>query len=337
MHDDEIAKELIFRVLISRARGESHLAKGSLAGLSVRRLIEAVSETLSKEPATLELNGTFVIVGDIHGNIDDLLRVFEKFQYPPYQSYLFLGDYVDRGENSIESIIVLYSLKLLFPEHIFLLRGNHECEAVTRNYGFKDECFGFFKKKRTYKRFCQSFTHLPLAAVVNDETFCVHGGLSPSIRFVSEIEEVVRKPVTDIGRSVAEHFLWGDPCNKTTGFADSPRGVGFLFGADKVDEFLDDNDLKRIIRAHEYCADGMHMRLENCLTIFTCCDYCGKGNDAAVVLLKSGAEPSIKIFKNCKQSHKFLMPEWLLEDARGFARPVESDPNEAIALNVLLC
>ena len=339
MRDDDLAKEFIFRVLVSRTRGEGHLERGSLAGLSICQLIDSVVTLLEKEPHHLSISGSVVVVGDLHGSIDDLLRIFERFSYPPSQTYLFLGDYVDRGENSIEVLLILYSLKLLFPDHVFLLRGNHECALISRCYGFRDECVRFFKTKRVYHRFCGSFSHLPLAATVNGEVFCVHGGLSPSISFLDDIAQI-KKPLKDVSSSIAEDLLWSDPMDGVDGFDESPRRVGFLFGRPQVEQFLADNGLTLMIRAHEFCPRGSEEKVEGCLTVFSACDYCGQGNDGAVAILKKGEKPEVSIFEfEPGKRRRFLFPEWVLENTVFLKAPVIHEP-EGIAdvkLDVVMC
>jgi predicted phosphodiesterase len=170
----------------------------------------------------LELAGNFTVVGDIHGNIDDLLRVFERRGYPPETNYLFLGDYVDRGQNSVEVLIMLYSLKVLFPSNIYLIRGNHECESVTAVYGFKREVCRRFSVQ-VYQKFVKSFSHLPYAAVVNNKYFCVHGGISPDLASVDEIADI-EKPQISAASSLANDMVWSDPLD-VNGFVKSDRGT----------------------------------------------------------------------------------------------------------------
>jgi hypothetical protein len=144
-------------------------------------LCDSVYSFLSAEPVLLRLSAPIVIVGDIHGNIPDLLRIFEECGYPPHQKYLFLGDYIDRGLHSIEVITLLFALKCKFPEHIYLLRGNHETFNISSVYGFSKEC-----KKRfsdvVFTEFNSVFECLPIAAVVGRALFCVHGGISPALK-----------------------------------------------------------------------------------------------------------------------------------------------------------
>jgi diadenosine tetraphosphatase ApaH/serine/threonine PP2A family protein phosphatase len=290
------------------------------------------------------VQGDFVVVGDLHGQIDDLLQIFERFGYPPVQSYLFLGDYVDRGKNSIEVILLLYALKALYPNCVYLLRGNHESEVATRTYGFKDECTEFFKKRKTYHRFCKSFTYLPVAATVNSGIFCVHGGLSPSLPFLADIEDQVKKPLVDIGMSAAEGLLWSDPSvSFCSGFRASPRGIGFLFGQEQLDCFLNDNELSMMVRAHQFCESGSNVTLRGCLTVFSACNYCGKGNDGAVAILRSGEAANICVFPYCERmaAHRAIFPEWLLCSGRAMKDPLSDlEAMEGVFLGakpLLLC
>lgn len=103
-------------------------------------LIVKFKDIISIQPVFLELEAPLAIVGDIHGQYYDLLRLFDYGGFPPKTNYLFLGDYVDRGKQSIETISLLMAYKIKYPENFFLLRGNHESEAINRLYGFYDEC-----------------------------------------------------------------------------------------------------------------------------------------------------------------------------------------------------
>jgi diadenosine tetraphosphatase ApaH/serine/threonine PP2A family protein phosphatase len=332
--DDEALKTLISRVIISRFQGDSHLPRGGLDGCSVRDLIESAQSLFASEPVQLSLSGAFIVVGDLHGNIDDLLRVFDRFDYPPAQSFLFLGDYIDRGENSIETLLLLYALKVQFPKSIYLLRGNHECESISKTYGFKDECTAFFKKRRTYHRFCQSFAHLPIAAVVNDKFFCVHGGISPSIPYIDEIGEQIQKPLDNVNSSFAEDLLWSDPSSKICGFSDSPRHTGFLFGQDSLKQFLADNSLSLMVRAHQFCPSGVEFPIDGCLTVFSASDYCGLGNDGAVVLLRENGTYHVETFHvMAKERRRCLLPSWVV-DRYWSLKSLEPEPFAEIVIEV---
>ncbi|ELV13721.1 Serine/threonine-protein phosphatase PP1-beta catalytic subunit [Tupaia chinensis] len=134
---------------------------------------------------------TRLLEGDIHGQYTDLLRLFEYGGFPPEANYLFLGDYVDRGKQSLETICLLLAYKIKYPENFFLLRGNHECASINRIYGFYDECKRRFNIK-LWKTFTDCFNCLPIAAIVDEKIFCCHGGLSPDLQSMEQIRRIMR-------------------------------------------------------------------------------------------------------------------------------------------------
>ncbi|OHS99987.1 Serine/threonine-protein phosphatase PP1 isozyme 7 [Tritrichomonas foetus] len=321
MNDGELT-DLIFQVLISRMRRDGHCL---LKTRPVKRLIKACTTEFQKEPTQLHLRGKFVIVGDLHGNIDDLISIFMNYGYPPETQYVLLGDYVDRGKNSIETLILLYALKLKFPQSIYLLRGNHESKSTKLFSGFKDECLVHLNK-RCYSLFIKSFSYLPLAALLNHSIFCVHGGLSQSIIDITEIDRI-EKPITDISLSIASDLLWSDPSPDVLKFSSSPRGNGCLFGSEIVDQFLGDNELSLIIRAHEFCPDGYKWSLENCLTVFSASDYMGTGNLGGVAVVSNSDNVKTFTFKKA-ENFKVIMPSWVFEESRGL-KPFEPETAHA--------
>ncbi len=142
------------------------------------------------------------ICGDIHGQYYDLLRLFEYGGFPPEANYLFLGDYVDRGKQSLETICLLLAYKIKYPENFFILRGNHECASINRIYGFYDECKRRYNIK-LWKTFTDCFNCLPIAAIIDEKIFTMHGGLSPDLNSMEQIRRVMRP--TDVS---AAAFLW---------------------------------------------------------------------------------------------------------------------------------
>lgn len=187
--------------------------------------------------------------GDIHGQYLDLLRLFEYGGFPPASSYLFLGDYVDRGKQSLETICLLLAYKIKYPDKIFLLRGNHEDAKINRIYGFYDECKRRFNV-RLWKFFTDCFNCLPIAALIEQKILCVHGGLSPELHDLNQIREIERPTdVPDYG--LLCDLLWSDPDPGTQGWGESDRGVSCTFGAEKLVEFLEKNDLDLLCRGHQ--------------------------------------------------------------------------------------
>lgn len=284
MHDVEL-NDFIFQVLVSRMRRDGHCP---LNLKHVKRLIKNCTSLFQKEKVQLRLEGKFTIVGDLHGNIDDLINIFQKYGDPQEEKYVFLGDYVDKGQNSIETILLLYALKVKFPNNVYLLRGNHESSSIGN---FHDECITNLNK-RCYTLFCKSFSYMPLTAILNRKIFCVHGGFSHSILDITEIDKIER-PISDISFSDASDLLWSDPSPSVQKFSSSPRGNGVLFGADAVDQFLGDNELSLIIRAHQYCKDGFKWSLDDCLTIFSASDYMGAGNNSGIAIVEKKEKETI--------------------------------------------
>jgi serine/threonine-protein phosphatase PP1 catalytic subunit len=211
-------------------------------------------EVFLSQPALLELDAPVKIVGDIHGQYPDLIRLFEMSGSPPNANFLFLGDYVDRGKQSLETILLLLCYKLKYPENFFLLRGNHECANVTRVYGFYDEC----KRRcniKTWKTFIDTFNTLPIAAIVAEKIFCVHGGLSPSLSHMDDIRNIARPTdVPDYG--LLNDLLWSDPADMDDDWAANERGVSYCFGKKVITQFLERHNFDLVCRAHMVVEDG---------------------------------------------------------------------------------
>jgi serine/threonine-protein phosphatase PP1 catalytic subunit len=240
----------------------------SLKNAEIFAICSAAREVFLSQPPLLELSAPVKIVGDIHGQYTDLIRMFEMCGFPPNSNYLFLGDYVDRGKQSLETILLLLCYKLKFPENFFLLRGNHECANVTRVYGFYDEC-----KRRTnikiWKAFVDTFNTLPIAAIVAQKIFCVHGGLSPSLAHMDDIRAIARPTdVPDYG--LLNDLLWSDPADMENDWESNERGVSYCFGKKVIMEFLQRHDFDLVCRAHMVVEDGYEFFTDRILvTVFS--------------------------------------------------------------------
>lgn len=226
-----------------------------LKNAEIFAICQASRELFLTQPALLELAPPVKIVGDVHGQYTDLIRMFEMCGFPPNANFLFLGDYVDRGKQSLETILLLLCYKLKFPENFFLLRGNHECANVTRVYGFYDEC----KRRcniKVWKAFIDTFNCLPIAAIVAGKIFCVHGGLSPSLSSMDDIRGVQRPTdVPDYG--LLNDLLWSDPAEGLeSDWEPNERGVSYCFGKKIIMEFLQKHDFDLVCRAHMVVEDG---------------------------------------------------------------------------------
>ena len=189
------------------------------------------------------------VCGDIHGQFHDLQELFRIGGNSPDTNYLFMGDYVDRGYYSVETVTLLVALKVRFRHRITILRGNHESRQITQVYGFYDECLRKYGNANVWKYFTDLFDFLPLTALIEDQIFCLHGGLSPSIdtldhiRALDRVQEVPHEgPMCDL--------LWSDPDDRC-GWGISPRGAGYTFGQDISEAFNHNNGLTLIARAHQ--------------------------------------------------------------------------------------
>ena len=236
-----------------------------------------------RQPMLLELEAPIKICGDIHGQYPDLLRLFDYGGVPPESNYLFLGDYVDRGKQSLEVICLLFAYKVKYPENFFLLRGNHETQSINKIYGFYDEC------KRRYnpglwKLFTQCFDCLPVAALIDEKIICMHGGLSPDFRSFDLIRDISRP--TDVpDKGLLCDLLWADPDKDTAEWGENERGVSYTFGTKVVEQILDKHDLDLVCRAHQVVEDGYEFFAgRRLVTIFSAPNYCGEFDNAGAMM-----------------------------------------------------
>ena len=256
-----------------------------------------VTNVFKTEPTLLELDGPVVVVGDLHGHLLDLYRILKTFDLPPTTTYLFLGDLVDRGEFSIETISFVFVLKILFPKNIFIIRGNHEFRSTTINGGLMAEINNLYPRSSVFEALAGTFQYIPLAAKIGTKILCLHGGLSPGFSTASQISQLDR-PITNYENPVVCGLLWSDPSEKTDSFLPSPRGTGFLFGQKALFKFLKQNHLRMIIRGHECTKEGFSAKFDNrILTVFSASNYCGvTGNQASVILIEKDLTTIARFF-----------------------------------------
>jgi len=249
----------------------------------IRNLCFKSRAVLTNQPILLELEAPIKIVGDIHGQYYDLLRLFEYGGFPPEANYLFLGDYVDRGKQSLETICLLLAYKIKFAENFFILRGNHECASINRIYGFYDECKRRYSIK-LWKTFTDCFNCLPVAGLVDEKILCMHGGLSPELKSFEQIRRFLRPTdVPDTG--LLCDLLWSDPEQNMSGWGENDRGVSYTFGPDVVTKFLARHDLDLICRAHQVVEDGYEFFAKRQLvTLFSAPNYCGEFDNAGAMM-----------------------------------------------------
>lgn len=273
----------------------------------IKTLIIKCKDILVKQPMLLDLEAPINIMGDIHGQFFDLLRLFEFSGFPPKANYLFLGDYVDRGKQSIETICLLMAYKVKYPENFFLLRGNHESETVNRLYGFYDECRRRYNL-RLWKLFTDLFNWMPVAALIDDKIFCVHGGLSPELNTLDQISKIVR-PTEIPNNGLLCDILWSDPDEKCDNWEENDRGVSFVFSKNIVKKFIDKNNIDLICRAHQVVQDGYEFFCDRCLvTVFSAPDYCGEyTNSGGIMIVDENLMCSFKVLKPMHEQDKQVL------------------------------
>jgi len=269
----------------------------NLTEQEIRGLCMQAREIFFSQPILLELEAPLKICGDVHGQYEDLLRLFEYGGFPPEANYLFLGDYVDRGKNSLETICLMLAYKVKYPENFFLLRGNHESASINRIYGFYDECKRRYSIK-LWKTFTDCFNCLPVAAIIDDKIFCMHGGLSPELSSLDQIRRIIRPTdVPDTG--LLCDLLWSDPDKDVQAWGENERGVSYVFGPEIVSVFLKKHDLDLVCRAHQVVEEGYEFFAKRQLvTLFSAPNYCGEfDNCGAIMSIDENLMCSFQILK----------------------------------------
>jgi len=272
----------------------------------VKLICSKARSLFMEQSCLLELCSPIRVVGDIHGQYSDLLRLFEYGGFPPESNYLFLGDYVDRGKNSLEVTLLLLCYKIKFPENFFMLRGNHECSSISRIYGFYDECKRRYSIK-IWKTFMDVFNCLPFAAIIEEKIFCIHGGLSPELKSLQQIQNIPRPTdVPDTGMIC--DFLWSDPDQDVQGWGENDRGVSYTFGEQVIDEFLKRFDFDLIVRAHQVVENGYEFFAKRKLvTVFSAPNYCGEFDNAGAMMhVDETLMCSFQILKPVEKKQRFL-------------------------------
>ncbi|PYI18563.1 Metallo-dependent phosphatase [Aspergillus japonicus CBS 114.51] len=284
-------------------------------------IIQAGTQLLRAEPNLLEMDAPITVCGDVHGQYYDLMKLFEVGGDPSETRYLFLGDYVDRGYFSIECVLYLWALKIWYPNTLWLLRGNHECRHLTDYFTFKLECKHKYSE-RIYEACIESFCSLPLAAVMNKQFLCIHGGLSPELHTLEDIKAIdrFREPPT---HGLMCDILWADPLEEfgqeKTGdyfIHNSVRGCSYFFSYPAACAFLEKNNLLSIIRAHEAQDAGYRMYRKtrttgfpSVMTIFSAPNYLDVYNNKAAVLKYENNVMNIRQF-NCTP-HPYWLPNFM--------------------------
>ncbi|KAJ6892813.1 hypothetical protein NC651_025888 [Populus alba x Populus x berolinensis] len=264
---------------IAKVKEGQHLLEDDL-----QLLCEYVKEILIEESNVQPVNSPVTVCGDIHGQFHDLMKLFQTGGHVPETNYIFMGDFVDRGYNSLEVFTILLLLKARYPANITLLRGNHESRQLTQVYGFYDECQRKYGNANAWRYCTDVFDYLTLSAIIDGTVLCVHGGLSPDIRTIDQIRVIERNceiphegPFCDL--------MWSDPEDIET-WAVSPRGAGWLFGSRVTSEFNYINNLDLVCRAHQLVQEGLKYMFQDkgLVTVWSAPNYCYRCGNVASIL-----------------------------------------------------
>ncbi|CAI2347152.1 unnamed protein product [Caenorhabditis sp. 36 PRJEB53466] len=265
--------------------------------LEIMRLAYICKGIFKAQRAMIEIDGPVKICGDLHGQFPDLIRIFAKCGWPPESNYLFLGDYVDRGQFGLETLLLCLSFKARYPQNFFMLRGNHELRHINTSYGFADEVH--LRKgeyyEQLYAEIQDSLHMMPFTALVGGRILCMHGGITKRIKSLDMLRDIPL-PWCAIEESLENDLLWSDPDNVPdwTGCA---RGTGTTFGNTQIVTFCEQFNIDLIVRAHQCVQDGYEFfgDARKLVTVFSAPHYMGTfTNYAAVCCVSEGLEVSFE-------------------------------------------
>jgi len=279
--------------------------KKKLSERDFHTLCDMVKDILGEESNVQPVSTPVTVCGDIHGQFPDLLELFKTGgSIKDGTHYIFMGDYVDRGMYSLETLTYLLLLKVRYPDRITLLRGNHESRQITQVYGFYEECLQKYGSVNPWKWCTQVFDYLTVAALIDGRILCVHGGLSPDIRTIDQIRSTIPRKQEIPHDGAFCDLVWSDP-EEVEGMTPSNRGAGYLFGASVVREFVEVNNLDLVSRSHQLVQEGYKYFFppDNFLvTVWSAPNYCYRcGNIAAIMQVDQDLKRNFLTFEAVEQ------------------------------------
>jgi len=265
----------------------------------ISQILRKAEETFKEEKLLLEFNlkdseSEIYVIGDIHGNLDTLLRLIEIIEKKNPEYVIFLGDIVDRGIKQLECLILILALKIRYPNKYYLLKGNHETLDMNQYYGFFQEFMSKFNNQKKFDEVLAVYITVPFCALINKSILCLHGGIPEDIEILRKLGGLKPKDIVIVFKSIAKslmQIMWNDPKPGLKGFSESFRGPGIkFFGEDVFDDFMKENNLKYLIRSHEIFPEGYRWFFKKrLLSIFSSANYRGRfaPNPASYAIIKN--------------------------------------------------
>lgn len=327
----QIYEEIIARSVnfASATQGKSKFRLPILPFQTFNTILTKSKEIFSEEPIILQLQAPIYAIGDLHGHIFDLFRILYTIgtpytiktnsksnkveRVPTDKKFLFLGDIVDRGEFSTETLSLILLLKVLYPENIFIIRGNHEFSEIPDHQDFYSELSSLYSNPSIVQTIFETFSEIPLAASIESNgakfALCVHGGIGPSIYNDIQTNSLQRPIYSFVNNDLLTEILWSDPTSDSTvlHYAPSHRGLGKHFGLEAIKSFLQRTEYSILVRGHQCVMNGYECHLGfKVITVFSASNYCGdSGNKSAVMLIKEGETYSHQNFEPLRYIHRY--------------------------------
>lgn len=285
----------------------------------VVKIIKISTDIFKAEGNIINISDPVTVVGDIHGQFYDLIKLLTVGGSPDITKYLFLGDFVDRGIFAVEVMVLILALKINFPLTITIIRGNHECRQMTSNFNFREECLAKLDQE-VYELFMDLFDCLPISAIINGKFIAFHGGISPELKTIAELSKINRFIEPPISGALCD-ILWSDPVDRADGALESDfvendqRGCSYYYGQKALNTFLTKNGLLSVIRGHEVQVDGYKMfnwkskSFPQVITIFSAPNYCDSYNNKGAIIKFENNSLNIQQFHYSQ--HPYYLPNFM--------------------------
>lgn len=291
---------------------------------TIRQVCQQLKKLIGNIPNVVSLRSPLTIAGDLHGHFWELLEIFRIGGFIPDTNYLFLGNYIGLGKFSLQTLLLLFCLKLRHPDRLTLLRGSHECRSMARIYGLYGECLRHYGNTNSWRHLTDVFEYLPLAAVIDESRLCVSSGLSPALDYVDQMK-VLNRFTDPPPKSPLADLLWNTPSETIALFQKDPKTGMVSYGHEALNRFLQMNNLKQMIRSNTLCLGGYKESWAGKLiTVWSVPNFCDRLQNNAAIIELDGDSLSFTTF-SAPPSKNRLTFDVLATDA--YSHPVLlSDP-----------